>query len=173
MTRTHDATARTVRASLCASLLVLGSACVGGLLSEQGAGLARRYDLVTYNGSVLPVATGNMAAVSAEPGGPSYTCSISLVAQQLDFSAPEAVTQVTQRRLACDVPRYNASSADTLAGRLATAGDAIVLSFGEGTPSLIIMRGHITGSSLQLDLVEYGTTRKSYDPTLRVFRPSP
>ena len=131
-----------------------------------------RYDLVTYNGSALPVATGRMSVVSADPGGLSYTCDILLVAQQLGFSAPDAVTQVTERRLVCDVSRYNGSSADTLAGRLTTAGDAIVLSFGEGTPSTIVMRGRISASALQLDLVEYGTTRKSYDPALRVFRPA-
>ena len=159
--------------SFCACLVVLGTGCGGASPSEQGAGLARRYDLVTYNGSALPVTIGRLASLSAEPGGTSYTCDVLLVAQQLGFSSPDAATQVTQRRLSCDVPRYNSASADTLPGRVTTAGDDIVMTFGDGITSSIVVRGHMTGSVLQLDLVESGTTRKSYDPAVRVFRPAP
>ena len=169
------AAARVIANCVRAGGLTFVVSCGGVTSSEPVGRLASRYDLVSYNGSVLPTSTGRrIAAVSATPGGASYTCDELYVAQQLVFSAPDAVMQTTQRRWACDVPQYNATFSDTLAGRVTSTSDAIVMTLGAGgiAPSVIV-HGRVVGTTLQIDLVESGTSPKSYDPTPRIFRASP
>ena len=168
-------TARLIANCVRAGMLTLFVSCGDAMPSEPVGRLASRYDLVSYNGSALPVSTGRrIAAVSATPGGGSYTCDELYVAQQLVFSSPDAVTQTTQRRWACDVPQYNATFSDTLAGRVTSTSNAIVMSLGAGgiSPSTIV-HGRLAGTTLQIDFVESGTSPKSYDTTPRVFRASP
>ena len=156
-------------------MLALCVSCGDAVSSEPVGRLASRYDLVSYNGSVLPTSTGRrIASVSATPGGASYTCDELYVAQQLLFASPDAVTQTTQRRWACDVPQYNATFNDTLSGHVTSTSDAIVMSLGAGgiSPSTIV-HGRVVGSTLQIDLVESAAAPKSYDPTPRVFRAVP
>ncbi|MBC7673760.1 MAG: hypothetical protein H7247_15175 [Polaromonas sp.] len=155
-------------------MLTLIVSCGDTIPSEPVGRLASRYDLVSYNGLALPTSTGRrIVSISASPGGASYSCDELYVMQQLAFSSPDVVSQVTQRRLACDVPQYNATFTDTLGGRVTTTSDAIVMTLGGGTVPSIVVHGRITGSALQLDLVESGTTLKSFDPTPRVFRAVP
>lgn len=170
----RGAAARAIANCVRAGLLALVISCGDAMPSEPVNRLASRYDLVSYNGLALPTSTGRrIVSISASPGGASYSCDELYVMQQLAFSSPDVVSQVTQRRLACDVPQYNATFTDTLAGRVTTTSDAIVMTLGGGTVPSIVVHGRITGSALQLDLVESGTTQKSFDPTPRVFRAVP
>jgi hypothetical protein len=117
---------RFVRSSLSLLVGVVSVSALGcGGATEPS--LAMGYDLVSYEGQALPVATGTVVEVSTQPGGPSSLCADRLTGMHLQFVTSSSFTQTESRLLVCDDGRPDAPGSITTDGTYQASGATLEL----------------------------------------------
>jgi hypothetical protein len=109
--------------------LVLAAGCGGDAGGPAPGPAAGAYALTALGGAALPVTLVRQVSTSPEPGGPSVTCDVRLVAGALELRADGGFAQADQLRTECDDGRPPASSTRVASGSYAPSGASVRLAF--------------------------------------------
>lgn len=120
--------------------------------STRPTTLAASYDLVSYNGTALPVETRVITGIS--PTGAQYTCSDQIIAGQLQTQPQHRFQETESTVIKCDDGRPDVFSSTNVAGSYTVSGDAVVFTSDSfdygGVPATMTMSAALNGDDLTI-----------------------